>query len=78
MEQINKQSFIASLVFEKLEDIKDSLTAKETPDWDSMNYLLFVAELEKQFNVSFTMDDVLNAKSLGDIKNMLRLRGVKI
>jgi len=60
------------------EEIKDSLTAKETPNWDSMNYLLFIAELEKQFNVSFSMDEVLNAKSLGSIKEMLRKRGINL
>ena len=32
-------------------DIKDSLAPKDIPDWDSMNYLLFIAELEKEFSV---------------------------
>lgn len=59
-------------------DIKDSLTAKEIPNWDSMNYLLFIAELEKEFKVSFSMDEVLNADSLGAIKNALKSKGIKI
>ena len=58
--------------------IEDSLTQKDIPEWDSMNYLLFIAELEKQFNVSFNMDEILNTKSLGSIKDMLRLKGIKI
>lgn len=59
-------------------EIKDSLTAKDMANWDSMNYLMFIAELEKQFNISFSMDEVLNADSLGAIKAMLRLKGIRI
>lgn len=59
-------------------DIKDSLTPKDIPSWDSMNYLLFISEVEKQFNVSFDMDEVLNASSLGDIKKALQKRGISI
>lgn len=59
-------------------EIKDLLTAEDIPDWDSMNYLLFIAELEKEFKVSFNMDEVLNADSLGGIKKMLRIKGIKI
>ena len=53
-------------------EIKDSLTPKDIPEWDSMNYLLFVAALEKQFGISFSMDDVLGAKSLGDVRVALQ------
>jgi acyl carrier protein len=58
--------------------INDSLTAKDIPEWDSMNYLLFIADLEKEFGVSFTMDEVLSADSLGVIKKALENKGAKI
>ncbi len=57
-------------------EIKDSLTPKDIPEWDSMNFLLFIAALEKEFNFSFSMDEVLNAKSLGDIKAVLQAKGL--
>ncbi|MDO8492543.1 MAG: acyl carrier protein [bacterium] len=76
MEKFNQ---IAANIFKMpMSNIKDSLTEKEIPNWDSMNYLFFIAELEKEYNVSFDMDDVLNAKSLGDIKKMLLLKRIKI
>ncbi len=28
-------------------DIRDDLKAADVPEWDSMNYLMFIAELEK-------------------------------
>lgn len=72
MEKFNQ---IVGEIFKlKLEEINDSLSSKDIPDWDSMNYLLFIAELEKQFNVSFSMDEVLGADSLGAVKKMLQAK----
>lgn len=72
MEKFNK---IASKIFEIPEaDIKDSLSSKDIPKWDSMNYLLFIAELEKEFDMSFTIDEVMNAKCVGDIRKITENR----
>ena len=73
---MDKFNSIVSQIF-KLDPSKiiDSLTDKDIPDWDSMNYLLFIAELEKEFDVSFTMDEVLGTKSLGDVRNLLKNKG---
>ncbi len=58
-------------------EIKDELTSKDIPNWDSMNYLLFIAELEKEFGMTFTMDEALNSHSLGDIKTILLVKMAK-
>ena len=50
------------------ESIHDGLSSKDIENWDSMNYLLFIAELEKEFGVSFSMDQVMNAKTIGDLR----------
>jgi acyl carrier protein len=55
-------------------EINDSLSSKDIENWDSMNYLMFIAELEKEFSISFTMDEVMNAQTLGDIRNILESR----
>lgn len=52
----------------KENEIKDELSPLDIPDWDSMNYLLFIAGLESEFSISFSMDEVMNAKTLGDIR----------
>ncbi len=75
MEKFNE---IVGKIFNlKTEDIKYSMSSKDIPDWDSMNYLLFIADLEKEFNVSFTMDEVLKAKSLGEIKALVQSKRSK-
>jgi acyl carrier protein len=71
-----------SLVVEHLkiekDKIADTITPKDVPGWDSMNYLLFISGLEKEFNVSFSMDEVLGAQSLGDVRKILKSKGAEV
>jgi acyl carrier protein len=55
-------------------DVRDSMSSADVPDWDSMNYLLFISDLEKEFGIIFTMDEVLNANSLSDIRRIVEAR----
>jgi len=55
-------------------EVRDSLSSCDVSEWDSMNYLLFIAELEKQFHFSFAMDEVMNAKCLGDLRKIVEAR----
>lgn len=59
-------------------DIVDTLSSRDVPEWDSMNYLLFIADVEKEYNVSFSMDEVLGAQTLGDIRKMLEVKAGKV
>ena len=59
-------------------DVKDELTPKDVPNWDSMNYLLFIAELEKEYNIAFTMDEVLGAQTLGAVRDLARGQGAPV
>ena len=68
---------LADIFKMKKEDIRDDMSSKDIPEWDSMNYLLFIAELEKEFNMSFTMDEVLNAATIGDIRKAVDARGTQ-
>ncbi len=60
------------------EKISDTLTPADVPEWDSMNYLLFIGELEKQYNISFTMDEILGAASLGAVRALVATKGISI
>jgi acyl carrier protein len=66
---------IVSLIFSIPEEgVKDELSSKDIADWDSMNYLMFIAELEKEFSMSFSMDEVMSAQTLGDIRRFVESR----
>lgn len=69
---------ILSETFRVPEDsITDEMSSKDIPAWDSMNYLLFISALEKEFAMSFTMDEVMNAQTVGDVRRAVEARGTQ-
>ena len=70
---------ILSKVLDISEDsIKNDTSPKNVDTWDSFNGLLLVSELEREFNVKFTMDEVTSVKCVGDIKDALNRHGIKL
>lgn len=59
-------------------DINDATSPQNTPAWDSMNGLLMITELEKEYNLRFTMDEVLGVKNVEDIKRVLTKHNVDL
>lgn len=57
--------------------INDATSPTNTETWDSFNGLMLVSELEKNYNVQFTMDEVTVVKCVGDIKKALRKHNIK-
>lgn len=57
--------------------ITDEMGPANTEAWDSFNGLLLVTELEKNFNVKFTIEEVVSVKKVADIKVILQKHGVK-
>lgn len=70
---------ILSKVLDISEDsITNDTSPKNVDTWDSFNGLLLVSELEREFNVKFTMDEVTSVKCVGDIKDALKRHGIKL
>ena len=72
---------LGKLVARVLDVDESVLNDNSSPDtissWDSFNGLMLVSELESNFNVKFTMDEVLAVKNYGDIKEALKKHGVQ-
>jgi len=65
----------------KVLDVDDALITDESgPDsiesWDSFNALLLIAEMEKNFNTKFTIEEIGGVKTVADIKKVLKERGL--
>ena len=56
--------------------INDQTSPGNVESWDSFNALMMVSELEKEFKVRFTMDEVTAVKCVKDIKESLKRHGV--
>ncbi len=59
---------------------EDAISDETSPDnvetWDSFAGLMLVSELESQFNIKFSMDEIVAVKCVGDIKEALSRHGV--
>lgn len=62
----------------KENEINDKTSPGSVDSWDSFNGLMLVSELEKEFNVKFTMDEIVAVKCVKDIKDSLKKHGVKL
>lgn len=58
--------------------LTDELRPEDIENWDSYNGLLLVDELESEFKVSFTVEEVYDVRSIADIKRHLKNHGVKL
>lgn len=61
---------------------EDTINDETSPDnvetWDSFAGLMLVSELESQFNIKFTMDEIVAVKCVGDIKEAVTRHGVEL
>jgi acyl carrier protein len=43
------------------------LIADDVEGWDSLNHTLIIAAIQKQFNIKFTLPEVLKLENIGDL-----------
>jgi len=58
--------------------INDRMSRKDVEEWDSMAHLMLVSEIESEFGVMMSDDDITEIKTVGDIKRVLRKLDVAI
>jgi acyl carrier protein len=51
--------------------LRDDLTAREVPGWDSFNHVNLVIAIETEFGVRFATDEVAALQNVGDLKRLL-------
>jgi len=71
-DQLDKLSNILRVLF-NLPDLKlnDNLTAKDVPGWDSFNHVNLIINIEEEFNVRFSNDEVGGMQNVGNLKSLL-------
>ncbi len=73
---MNKLSAIFSTVLGIPEaEITDALSPDTASSWDSLNAILLLTEIEKQFNVQFTYDEAMGIKNFGEAAALVRSKG---
>lgn len=52
--------------------IDENWTSDDIPDWDSVGHLNLIMEVEKEFGVTFEVEDMFEIERLGDITTILQ------
>ena len=61
-----------------LSDVHDNLEYNTIPQWDSVGHMALVAALEKEFDVMFDTDDIIDMSSVEKAKEILLKNGIKV
>ena len=54
------------------EDINLKTTANDIDEWDSLGHIILIQAIEKEFNIQFDLDDLLEFNNVGDIIEAVR------
>ena len=49
-------------------EISESSGPDSIPKWDSFNMFVLLDEIEKEFNVNFSLEETLEIKTVGDFR----------
>lgn len=52
-------------------DISLSSTSNDIPNWDSLNNVLLIAEIENEFDIEIPIEKIDNIKSLNDLYSLI-------
>ncbi len=52
-------------------EVTETMTAADVAGWDSLTHLSLVNELEEEFEVEFTLDEVTESQNIGELFNAL-------
>ena len=71
-DQLEKLSNIFRVLFNRPDlKLNDNLTAKDVPGWDSFNHVNLIINIEEEFNVRFSNDEVGGMQNVGNLESLL-------
>ena len=49
----------------------EATTAPDIPGWDSLTHINLIIEIEEEFDLKFTVDDIVGLKNVGEMVEMV-------
>ena len=59
-------------------ELTEDSNAQNTPKWDSLRHIEVVFAMENAFHVRFTMPEIASLRKLGDIRQLLISKNVRL
>ena len=69
---------IAKILDVPISEINDESSPETIENWDSFNSLVLADELESEFNVSFSLEEIIDSTNVSAIKKHLENHGVSL
>lgn len=54
-------------VFDREVELSDATTAADVQGWDSLNHITLIGTVEDEFDIKFSMKDVVHMKNVGEL-----------
>lgn len=48
-------------------ELEDDTTAKDVDGWDSVTHMMLINEIEKKYNIKFSLMDLMNLENIGSL-----------
>jgi acyl carrier protein len=69
MKKLNQ--IISGVLRMKEEELKDGLTMQDLESWDSLKHMDLITSIEKDFDIQFSMDEILIMIDIKTIKKIV-------
>ena len=69
---------ISKVLSVPISEINDESSPETIESWDSFNGLILVDELESNFNIKFSVSEIIDVKNVKDVKRHLNNHGVDL
>jgi len=76
MERLKK--LIAEVLRVKEKEVTDDLSITNTEIWDSLKHMELIVTIEEAFAIKLTTDEIVAMVNIGEIKRVLKDKGVNI
>lgn len=54
--------------------VQPQTSAKDIPDWDSVNHIRLIVSIESEFHVRFAVNEIEELKDVGDLVKLLQTK----
>ena len=60
--------------------LTESSSSSDVEDWDSLSHLSLISDVEDEFSIKLTLDEISNSKNLGELVSaiMRHIKGEKV
>jgi len=56
------------------ETVNQETKLKDFSNWDSMNHMILITQIESEFNIQLTGDEIADLQTVGSINKLIELK----